>query len=208
MKRIEMTVGAIAIDRNGEPIVLLNDLEEKRTLPIWVGLLEARAISLTTQKIKTKRPLTHQLMLNTIHRLGFSIKEILIDVARSDNYVASIVLSPSDENSGREETSIDARPSDAIAIAIMSGLPVLVDREIVAQSSLAIHRDVSDERAEHDVSDEHGDHDENEKRLERDEHDDRQAFKIFVDKLKASDFKSTEPIELPNDNIVDWPEAS
>jgi uncharacterized protein len=183
MSRIEMTVGAIAIDRNGDPIVLLNDLDQKRALPIWIGLLEARAISLTTQNVKTKRPLTHQLILNTIHKLGYIIKEILLDVAaEADGYAATIILSQPNPNGGDEEiVSIESRPSDAIAVAIMSGLPVLVEQEIVAQSSLSIHRD---------------------------ENDDRKAFKNFVDNLKASDFKSTEPVELPSDNVADWPEAS
>jgi uncharacterized protein len=183
MSRIKMTVGAIAIDKNGDPIVLLNDEEQQRALPIWVGLLEARAISLTSQNVKTKRPLTHQLIINTIQRLGYSVKEILIDAtAESDGYTASIVLSSSNNNSGGDGTvSIEARPSDAIALAIMSDLPVLVDGEVVAQSSLPIRRHESD---------------------------DRKAFKNFVDNLKASDFKSTEPIELPNDNVADWPEAS
>ncbi len=189
-----MTVEAIAIDKNGEPIVLLNDREQERALPIWVGLLEARAISLTSQRVKTKRPLTHQLLLNTIRRLGYSVKEILLDPAEGDDYAASIVLAPMADyiedstaqgNDAGAFRSIEARPSDAIAIAIMSGVPVLVDAEIVAQSSLAVHKE---ERAE------------------------RLAFKEFVQNVKASDFKSSnfklsDPIELPGDNNLDLPEA-
>ena len=166
-----MTVGAIAIGQNGEPIILLNDLEKKQVLPIWIGLLEARAISLAAHKVRSKRPLTHELLLSTIEQLGCNIKEVSIDSIENEAYVASIILGRAED--GAEKIKISARPSDAIAVAILAGSPIFVDGEILAQSSVAMDGQPDKEQKE---------------------------FKEFIANLKASDFKSSENVELPDED--------
>lgn len=166
MDKIEMRVGAIMFDkRNGDPIVILNDLDRKRALPIWVGVAEARAINLAAKNIKTVRPLTHELLLSTIEQLGSTVKEITIDEMEGDAFIASIVL----EDDTRGRTKLDARPSDAIALSMIAGAPVYVSSELVMEASVAIEE-------EGDPIDE-------------------EQFKEFVKTVKASDFRLPEGLK-------------
>ncbi len=167
---IEMHVGAVALDRqSGEPIVVLSDAENKRTLPIWVGAPEARAITFAVKKIPTARPLTHDLLFSLIKRFGYAVKEIRIESLNSKTYRAMIVLVK--ENGAGHETKVmmDSRPSDAIALAVISEARVLVARDIVLQSSIS----TSPETDEQDEAD----------------------FKKFLEGVKASDFKIDRGIE-------------
>ena len=166
---IEMTVAGIAMDaRNGHPIVVLNDPLKRRALPIWIGMFEANAITRALDNYKPERPLTHDLLLSTIQQTGYKVKHIEINELASNTYFATIVLTHLGNGSGGGNgdavKTIDARPSDAIALALRAKAPIFVAPQVVAEGTIAADFEKDEEEAE--------------------------EFKKFIDNLKASDFSS------------------
>ncbi len=162
---IEMYVAGIALDaRNGHPIVILNDSTKRRALPIWIGAPEATAISRALDNHKPERPLTHDLLLNLVTNLGYKVKQIEINELEASTYYATIILLIDDPEHKLDTTrSIDARPSDAIALALRAKAPIFVSAQVVADGTIPADYEKDEEEAE--------------------------AFKNFIDNLKASDFK-------------------
>lgn len=164
LKLIEMFVAGIALDaRNGNPIVVLNDQAKKRALPIWIGMAEAQSITKALEKHKPERPMTHDLLLNTIQKLGYKVKQVEINELNSNTYYAAIILLVDDPDHKLDTVrTIDSRPSDAIALALRAGCPIFVSAQVVAEGTIPAD-------------------------LEKDE-EEAQEFKKFIDNLKASDF--------------------
>lgn len=162
---IEMTVAGIALDaRTGHPIVVLNDSSKRRALPIWIGMFEANAITRALENFKPERPLTHDLLLNAIQQLGYKVKHIEINELSANTYYATIVLQVNDPAHKVETTKpIDARPSDAIALALRAKAPIFVSPQVVAEGTIPADFEKDEEEAE--------------------------EFKKFIEGLKASDFK-------------------
>ena len=131
---IEMFVGGIALDaRNGHPIVVLNDGTKRRALPIWIGAPEATAISRALDNFKPERPMTHDLLLNVITQLGFKVKQVEINELSSNTYFATIQLKIDDPTNKLDTMkAIDARPSDAIALALRARCSIFVSAQVVA----------------------------------------------------------------------------
>jgi bifunctional DNase/RNase len=133
---IEMSVAGIAIDtRNAQPIVVLKENDSMRTLPIWIGIAEAKAISFALEKTKSERPLTHELLLTTIERLGYDVEQVEISKLDSQTYAAVLKLIP--KEAGKEPMMIDARPSDAIALALAARAPIFVSPDITINAVMA-----------------------------------------------------------------------
>lgn len=126
------------------PILLLRHWEEARLLPIWIGPSEAHAIAMRLDGILAPRPMTHDLLNDLIARLGASVQQIQICDVRDNTYFAQIVLAV-----GGGETVLDARPSDAIALAVRADAPVFV-REDLFDSALE-HAPVDDRRADQEL---------------------------------------------------------
>ncbi|WP_137120830.1 bifunctional nuclease family protein [Segeticoccus rhizosphaerae] len=119
------------------PIVLLRERGGERYLPIWIGAPEATAIAYAQQGVEPPRPLTHDLMKNLLDALGHTLTEVRI-VALTDNiYFASLVV-----DGGLE---ISARSSDAIALALRTGSPILVEDSLLDEAGVAITPDEDDE---------------------------------------------------------------
>lgn len=154
--------------RNGHPIVVLNDPLKRRALPIWIGMFEANAITRALDNYKPERPMTHDLLLSTIEQTGYKVKHIEINELASSTYFATIVL-----QNGVAEKSIDARPSDAIALALRAKAPIFVAPQVVAEGTISADFEKDEEEAE--------------------------EFKKFIDNLKASDFASLKAEEKPDD---------
>ncbi len=124
---IEMKVKAIAIDPKSDiPAVVPTDKEERRYLPIWIGVAEAAAIFTKLIDQKSPRPMTHDLLRNIIDDLKYKVSEILIDNIEDNTFFAKVYL---DGAKGRRE--IDARPSDAIALAMRTGATIFVSEKVV-----------------------------------------------------------------------------
>ncbi len=127
---IEMKVRGLALDPvSNMPIIILRDEEEKRSLPIWVGIYEANAIALELEKISTPRPMTHDLIKNILESLEAKVEKIVVNDLRDNTFFALIHL-----RVGEEEITVDSRPSDAIALALRVGAPILVDEEVVTRA--------------------------------------------------------------------------
>ncbi len=143
MMLIKMTVRGIALDPiTNMPIVILKDPEDRRALPIWVGIFEANAIALELEKVSTPRPMTHDLLKNILDGLGITVQQIIVNDLKENTFYATIDL-----NYNGSVVSIDARPSDAIAIALRTNAPIFVAENVVAQAK---NIEVSEEKEETD----------------------------------------------------------
>jgi uncharacterized protein len=127
---VEMKVRGLALDPvSNMPIIILRDEEEKRSLPIWVGIFEANAIALELEKIPTPRPMTHDLIKNILESVEAKVEKIVVNDLRDNTFFALIHL-----RMGDEEITVDSRPSDAIALALRVGAPIFVDEDVVRRA--------------------------------------------------------------------------
>jgi bifunctional DNase/RNase len=124
--QIEMTIKLILDPITNLPIILLRDREGQRVLPIWVGASEANAIALQIENITTPRPMTHDLLRNVIHDLKAEIRKVVVSDLKDNTFYALIHL----EVNG-EPLAVDARPSDAIALALRARAPIFVEDRVI-----------------------------------------------------------------------------
>lgn len=125
--QIEMTIKGLMVDPiTNMPIVLLRDKQGDKVLPIWVGVFEANAIALQIENISPQRPMTHDLLNNVIHDLKADIQKIVVSDLRENTFYALIYLTI-----GGEVMAIDARPSDAIALALRARAPIYVEDRVI-----------------------------------------------------------------------------
>jgi hypothetical protein len=107
------------------PILVLREEGEQRILPIWIGVSEANAIALQLENVKVPRPMTHDLLCGILSQMHGQVKEVRICDLQDNTYFADIVL----EQAG-EEVHVDARPSDAVALAVRADAPIFVEETI------------------------------------------------------------------------------
>jgi hypothetical protein len=136
-----MTVRGLTLDPvTNAPIVILKAQGGTRLLPIWIGLFEANAIAIEMEKIATPRPMTHDLLKNLIATLDASVERMVVDNLKENTFFASIYL-----RFGSEERRLDARPSDAIALALRTGAPIYVTHDVLNRSrSIQIAEDLGE----------------------------------------------------------------
>ena len=128
----DVTVAGVTVDPvTKSPIVVLREPETGNVVPIWVGLLEANAIVLALEGTEMPRPMTHDLMKSILHATGMRLLSVEIADIRENTYFALLHL----EWNG-ESVHLDARPSDAIALALRCGARILVSETVLAQSSI------------------------------------------------------------------------
>jgi uncharacterized protein len=127
---IRMKVFGLTIDPlTNSPIMILKDMDGEKTIPIWIGLLEATAIAGELENIKFSRPMTHDLMKNMMDKMGVKLAKIEISDLRDNTYFALIYLI-----FDGKEFSMDARPSDAIALALRAQAPIFVEEQVIQKS--------------------------------------------------------------------------
>ena len=125
--QIEMTIKGLMVDPiTNMPIVILRDSDGQRVLPIWVGVFEANAIALQIENVTTPRPMTHDLLRNVIHDLKADIQKIVVSDLKENTFYALIYLTVNGE-----ALAIDARPSDAIALALRAQAPIFVEDRVI-----------------------------------------------------------------------------
>jgi len=130
---VEMELSKIVIDeKRHDQIIVLKEKNGNRLLPIVIGLNEASAIKLEISGFKPPRPLTHDLLFTTIENLDASIDKIIIDKLEENTFHAKMVL----KTNSSEIKTIDARPSDSIALAVRAHAPIFVEDEVIAQSEM------------------------------------------------------------------------
>jgi bifunctional DNase/RNase len=126
----EMKVSGLTVDPyTNTPIVLLKDLEEKEVVPIWIGFFEASAIATQLEKVQLSRPMTHDLMKNLLDTLGVTVIKIEVTELRENTFFAIIHL-----DMDGTHFAIDARPSDAIALALRTDVAIYVHEEVIKKS--------------------------------------------------------------------------
>src|SRR5919199_1035877 len=140
---IEVKIRALMMDPNsGTPIIILKDVQSDTMLPIWVGAYEANAIALEIEKIAPPRPMTHDLLRNLIIEVGATVERVVVTELRDNTFFAVIELRAKDGG----QMFLDARPSDAIALALRSDSPIFVNTEVIraaSRSTSAEDEDVS-----------------------------------------------------------------
>lgn len=157
---IEMKVMGIALDtRTGSPIVVLHDTDNRKALPIWIGSAEASAIIRKIENISVSRPMTHDLITQIVETMGGNINRIEINDVEKETYYANVYITDKDG----KEVVIDARPSDAIAIAIRVEAPIFVTANVLANGSVSCDSAKDEEEA--------------------------REFRDFIQSIKPSDFE-------------------
>jgi uncharacterized protein len=127
---VETKIKTLMLDPNSQlPVVVLETLTDKQLLPIWIDVPEARAIALELEHVTTPRPLTHDLIRNILQGLGATVQRVLISDLRSNTYFAVVFL-----GFKGQELQIDARPSDAIAVALRMKAPIYASAQVLAKS--------------------------------------------------------------------------
>src|SRR5512139_4280722 len=125
--QIEMTIKGLMVDPiTNMPIIILRDKEGQRVLPIWVGIFEANAIALQIENVSTPRPMTHDLLRNVILDLKADVERIVVCDLQENTFFALIYLTRNGET-----LAIDARPSDAIALALRTRAPIFVEEAVI-----------------------------------------------------------------------------
>lgn len=136
---IEVTLETIQISLlvSSHRIVVLKQAEAERYLPIWIGPCEAEAISVGVKGIDVLRPLTHDLIVNILDALDADLQYIYINDLAENTFFATLVV----EVAGAE-VEIDARPSDAIAVAVRTGVPIYVSENVLAEAGIEPEKDL------------------------------------------------------------------
>ena len=141
--QIEMTIKGLMVDpMTNMPIIILRDKEGVKVLPIWVGMSEANAIALQIENISTPRPMTHDLLRNIIRDLNASVQKIVVCDLQENTFYALIYLAMKGGT-----VAIDARPSDAIALALRTRAPIFVEETVIDHAKTV---DFSTEKADAD----------------------------------------------------------
>ncbi len=159
----EVRVRGVTVDpQAGSPVVLLEELQGDRVLPIWVGVFEARAIAMEMDKIAPPRPMTHDLIKNILETIEARLLKIVVTDLRENTFFAELHL-----QMGEGEYTVDSRPSDAIALALRVAAPIFVNEEVVQKAkSLEVTKDAEPVKA-----------------------DDPEKLREWLENIKPEDFK-------------------
>ncbi|WP_218081082.1 bifunctional nuclease family protein [Anthocerotibacter panamensis] len=164
---VEMKVAGIALDAvNRSPILVLRDTADRRALPIWIGRAEASAIIQALEGQKTTRPMTHDLFTNFLHSWDFKLVKIVIHSLQDSTFFAVLTV-----HQGETKKEIDARPSDAVALALRNNTPIWATEEVIAHASMPVDQDADEAE--------------------------REAFRDFLDKIHPSDFTKEPDLDTP-----------
>ena len=127
---VEMKIRGLMIDPvSNMPIIILKNQDGDTVLPIWVGIFEANAIAMQLEEVVSPRPMTHDLLKNVIEGLDAEVKRVVITDLKENTFFAAIHL----DREGKD-LSIDARPSDAMALALRVAAPIFVERQVLDKS--------------------------------------------------------------------------
>ncbi|MGD0942064.1 MAG: bifunctional nuclease family protein [Terracidiphilus sp.] len=129
---VEVRIRGLMMDpATSMPIVVLKDIASETVMPIWVGIFEANAIAIEIEKVAAPRPMTHDLTRNVIRHLNARLEKVVISELKDDTFFALLWL-----RQGDEPLVIDARPSDAIALALRADCPIYVAEEVMQTAKL------------------------------------------------------------------------
>lgn len=146
---VEVRIYSIATSLT-ESIIFLDEIEGTRILPIWIGPMEAQAIAIRLSGYPSPRPMTHDLLFSIIKTLGLTLKNVVIDDIVQNTYYASLHIAAPD---GSDQRTVDARPSDAVALAVRFGCPIHINEKVFAKTQVLSKPITEDEvsRFKHDL---------------------------------------------------------
>ncbi len=180
---IEMIVDRVQVSLMSQHrLVVLRDVDEERYLPIWIGQFESEAITLELQGMARERPLTHDLLKSTIQEMGGSVRHIHINDLSKDVFFAVINI-----DAAGDTIEIDARPSDAIALAVRLNAPIYVDKNVMDRAGIRPDRNVEPEIL--GLADDLHERSEGGERVDESK---LSAFADFVDTLNLEDLEDEE----------------
>lgn len=130
---IELVLNKIKVDETrNEQVIIFREKNGPRYLPVVIGMPEVNAIKLKLSGVVPPRPLTHDLMVQIIDRLGAKLVRVNIDKLEQHTFFAKLIIS----RNGQEDVTIDARPSDSVALALRAGAPVFASEDVIAQAGV------------------------------------------------------------------------
>jgi bifunctional DNase/RNase len=180
---MEMAIDSIRVSlMNYQRVVILKQKDGDRYLPIWIGPHEADAIAVKLQDVSVSRPMTHDLLEKIIAAMGGSLKHIVVTDLQNDTFYAKISL---DANGGSLE--VDSRPSDAIALAVRSNVPIYVEETVLEKAGIELDKETEKSLGEVGGGDDRpaqvG------KAVEEEEIRRMSAFKDFIEGLNLDDLE-------------------
>ena len=129
---VEVRIRGLMMDpATNMPIVVLKDVASDTVMPIWVGIFEANALAIEIEKLAAPRPMTHDLTRNLIHHLNGILEKVVITELRDDTFFAILWM-----RQDNEPITVDARPSDAIALALRADCPIYVSEQVMQSAKL------------------------------------------------------------------------
>jgi len=133
VRLIEMVVESVRVHMlSSQHVVILKQSERDRYLPIWIGPSEANAIAMRLQGLSAERPLTHDLIVSVLAALGASISRVVVTHVTDGTFHARLYV----ENATGDESEVDSRTSDAIAVAVRTGSPIYVDERVLDEAGV------------------------------------------------------------------------
>ncbi len=137
---VEVVIDSIRVSlMSQQRIVILRDRQAERYLPIWIGVYEAEAITIALQEVEVARPLTHDLIKSIFHKLNVRVLQVEVVSLRDDTFFGNIVVEVDDRI-----LQIDSRPSDALAVAVRTHVPILVARSVMDTASIIPEEDLQE----------------------------------------------------------------
>jgi len=134
---IEMTIDSIRVSlMNYQRVVILKEKSAERYLPIWIGPAEADAIAVKLQGVSVPRPLTHDLLGLVIDALGATVNSIIVNDLKNDTFYAKIII-----NVDGEQIEVDSRPSDALALAVRTEVPIYVEEIVLDKAGILLDQE-------------------------------------------------------------------
>ncbi len=168
---IEMRIVGVQVEMpNSQPILMLTEVSGPRSLPIMIGSVEATAIAMHLQGVRPARPLTHDLLGQVITALGRKVEQVRVVDFREGTYFGELAFD--------DGTTVSARPSDAVALAVRAGIPVFVDDAVLAEAGVVVPEDADEEETAETASQEG----------EPDADDEVERFREFLDSVSPEDF--------------------
>ena len=145
---IEVRIESIQVSlMSDHRLVVLKEINGDRYLPIWIGQCEAEAIAIRLREVETPRPLTHDLLKNTIGELGGEVAYIVVNDLGENTFYARIAV-----NLGDRTVEIDARPSDSIALAVRVEAPIFVDESVMDSAGSVPEEDLGEQEEDEELS--------------------------------------------------------
>ncbi len=177
---IEMTIDSIRVSlMNYQRVVILKEKISERYLPIWIGPSEADAIAVKLQGVAVPRPLTHDLLSSVINTLGATVNSIIVNDLKNDTFFAKVIL-----DVDGKQVEIDSRPSDALALAVRTGVSIYADESVLDKAGILLDGETGKpifEEREEVAGKESGVNDEEMKKK-------MSAFYDFINTLDLDDF--------------------